>query len=123
MRRRNLPQLVDVGARGLEVVSLKCLFGLCDEIRDLPRVLWRLSNGRRWPRSFALRTKHFEAEEHHGKYDGETATDHHREAFGIEFFRIRLVVGPSRSGHCRGFRERIRIGSTRSPARRILRWL
>jgi hypothetical protein len=86
MRRRTLPQLVDVSARGLEVVSLKGLFGLCDEIRDCLRVLWRMSNGRRWPRSFALRTKYFEAEEHYREYDGETATDHHRDALGIEFF-------------------------------------
>jgi hypothetical protein len=86
MRRRNRPQLVDVSARGLEIVSLECRFGLCDEIRDIMRVLWRMSNGRRWPRRFALRTKYLEAEEHYGEYDGETATDHHRDALGIEFF-------------------------------------
>jgi hypothetical protein len=86
MRRRTLPQLVDVSARGLEIVSLECLFGLCDEIRDFLRVLWRMCHGRRWPRSFTLRTKYFEAEEHYGEYDGETATDHDRDAFGIEFF-------------------------------------
>jgi hypothetical protein len=85
MRRRNLPQLVDVSARGLEIVSLECLFGLGDEIRDFLRVLRRMSNGRRWSRSFALRTKYFEAEEDYGEDDGETATDHHRDAFGIEF--------------------------------------
>jgi hypothetical protein len=86
MRRRNLPQPVDVSARGLEIVSLECLFGLCDEIRDFLRVLWRMNNGRRWPRSFGLRTKYFEAKEDYGEHDGETATDHHRDAFGIEFF-------------------------------------
>jgi hypothetical protein len=79
---------------------------LCDEIRDFLRVLWRMNNGRRsCPRRFTLRTKHFEAEEHHDEDDGDTATDHHRKAFGIELFRIRLVVGASRPGHCRRFRE------------------
>jgi hypothetical protein len=86
MRRRNLPQLVDSSARGLEIVSFECLFGLCDEIRDFLREFWRMSNGRRSrPRSFALRAKHLEAEKHYDEYSGETATDHHRAAFDIEF--------------------------------------
>ena len=87
MRRRGLPQLVNVSARSLEIVSFERLFGLCDEIRDFLRVLRCMSSGRRsGPRSFALRSKHFEAEKHYGEYDGESATGHDCKALGIEFF-------------------------------------
>jgi hypothetical protein len=118
MRRRHLPQLINISLRGLEIVGLESGLGLCNEIRDFLWILRSMSD--RWrcrSRSVALRAEDFDAKEHDSECDGQAAADHHREPLGIEFFRGRFVVGTSSPGHCRRFGECI---STRSSARRLL---
>jgi hypothetical protein len=118
VRTGDLPQLIDVGARALEIIGFECRLGLRNEICDFLWILRSVSDSRRRRlRSVALRSKNFDAQEYYGECNGETAADHHRKAFGIGFVRSRLVVGASSSGHCRRFCERIPAS-----ARRRLRW-
>jgi hypothetical protein len=113
MRRRNLPQSVDVSVRGLEVVGLQRVFGFRDQVDNFLRIL-RSSNNRRrrGTRRFTLGTEQLECKEHDGEHDGGTAANHDCQAPRIEFFCRRLEVGPSRPRHCGRFGERVCPGGT-----------
>jgi hypothetical protein len=104
MRGGHLSQLINVTTSGLEIICLERGLGLRNEIRDFLRILRSVSD--RWRcglRSVALRTKHFDAEEHDSEYNREAAADHYREPLGVEFFRGRFVIGTSSPGHRRCF--------------------
>jgi hypothetical protein len=47
MRRCQLPKLVDIRTRGLEVIRLESRFGLRDQVNYLLRVFRRVYNGGR----------------------------------------------------------------------------
>jgi len=104
MRRRQLPQLIHIGSRGLEIIRLESSFNPRNEVRDLTRIFRRMSDHRRRsPGCFALRAKHLETQEHHNSNDGNTATDHRCQAFRIKLVRSCLVVATRGTGHRGGF--------------------
>jgi len=104
MRRGQLPQLVHIGARGLEIIRLECSFNLRNEFRDLTRIFRGMGDYRRRNLGcLALGAKHFETQEHHNGNDGNAAADHRCQAFRIKLVRSRVVVAPRGAGHGGGF--------------------
>jgi hypothetical protein len=87
MRGCELPQLLDIGPRALEIVSLESRFRLRDQIGYFLRIL-RCVNNRGWRRMgrSAVRTEQFESEDHDCQHDGSTTADHDCQAPGVEFF-------------------------------------
>jgi hypothetical protein len=104
MRRRQLPQFIDIRSRGLEIIRLESSFNLRNEVRDLTRIFGGMSDHRRRsPGCLALRPEHLETQEHHNSHDGNTTADHRCQAFHIKLVRSYLVVGPRGAGHGGGF--------------------
>jgi len=88
MRRRQLPQPINIRACRFEIISLERRLGLRNELRHLWRILGRVSHNRRRCRLRRLvpGTKHFEAEKQHNGRDSSSAPDHSGEALRIQLF-------------------------------------
>jgi hypothetical protein len=88
MRGCELPQLLDIGPRALEIVRLESRFRLRDQIGYFLRILRCVNNrGCRRMGRFAVRTEQFESEYHHSQHDGGSSADDQGQAPGVEFFR------------------------------------
>jgi hypothetical protein len=95
-----LPQLINIRPRGFEIVGLESRLDLRNEVRDLRWIFGRMRHHRcgRF-RRLALRSKHLERKKHDNGRDCNAATDHRRQAFGIELVRAGLVVGSCGASH------------------------
>jgi hypothetical protein len=106
MRRRNLPQLVDIRLRSVEIIALERRFGFRNQIRDFLRILRSLNDSggcRMW--RLAPGSKQLESKHHHDQHGSGTAADHHSQPPGIEFLRGRFEVGARSPRHCRRLGE------------------
>lgn len=81
-----MPQAIHIGACRFEIISLECRLDLPNELRNLWRILGRVTHNRGgcWLGRLAVGAKHLETEKQHKHRNSNTAADQSGEALCIQ---------------------------------------